>query len=732
MLLETQIAALVGILLLLGAFAVAHTRFPSDFSALWLAGWTFYAIRFFFDIIVTLTGPTYLLKIAAHQTIAASAILLLLAVTRLSERRESSVSLALVIWAVLTVWIVVSPLVIDGFMLRHAPLFFAFGAIQLYTAYLFYDYLRQYDYASTPLIVGSLIIWGLHKFDYPFLRPVEWVAPYGYVLSAVLSFLLGLGVLMFLLEDAERKARDERAEAKRKSREYRDLFENLTDPVFIHDTEGRFRAVNETAAAVLGYSKDEFRSMTVTDVDAPEQHQSIPGYVNEIQETGSATFRSVHVTADGEHIPVQVHSATIQYQGEESILSVARDISQQVAREEALEHQTETLRVVREVNRRIVRATDPEATLTDAAEIVHSHPSFEGTFLALLDDEQVNFVCEGGSQLTRTQVEEIHSDAYITDVLDQEILRIEDTTAPPYQQHFADEPAHPGVALPIRYESTAYGVLTIHFPPEEPPTDEELDLLEEVCGDIGFALHSLELKAERERLARELRQSVKQLQVIDRVLRHNLRNDMNVIKGLAETIQEASEGDVAERAATIVAESDQLLTTADKERKITKVLADSNPPKPIDIGAIIDHTVADLQERHPEARVTVEGTTDHSVKVIGSIGQALDELLNNAVIHSDRAEPSIEVIVEDSDDSVAVRIADDGPGIPDMEREVLMEEAEIDPLYHGSGLGLWLVKMIVRQSGGSLAFDENEPRGSIITIRLPKEGAGNYTDKPAE
>lgn len=98
---------------------------------------------------------------------------------------------------------------------------------------------------------------------------------------------------------------------------------------------------------------------------------------------------------------------------------------------------------------------------------------------------------------------------------------------------------------------------------------------------------------------------------------------------------------------------------------------------------------------------------------------------HNRVKYSDQTEPSIEVTVEDRDDTVAVRIADDGPRIPEMERKIFTENTEVDSVYHGSGLGLWLVKIIVENSGGSLAFDENEPRGSIVTITLPMAPAGS-------
>jgi len=42
------------------------------------------------------------------------------------------------------------------------------------------------------------------------------------------------------------------------------------------------------------------------------------------------------------------------------------------------------------------------------------------------------------------------------------------------------------------------------------------------------------------------------------------------------------------------------------------------------------------------------------------------------------------------------------------------------PLYHGSGLGLWLINWIVKRSGGTLEFSENQPRGNVVTIELTR------------
>ncbi|MBS3761199.1 ATP-binding protein [Halodesulfurarchaeum sp.] len=61
----------------------------------------------------------------------------------------------------------------------------------------------------------------------------------------------------------------------------------------------------------------------------------------------------------------------------------------------------------------------------------------------------------------------------------------------------------------------------------------------------------------------------------------------------------------------------------------------------------------------------------------------------------------------------------DGPGLPKMERNVLTGQDEITPLYHGSGLGLWLVNLVVRRSDGQITVLEPAAGGTRVTIELP-------------
>lgn len=65
-----------------------------------------------------------------------------------------------------------------------------------------------------------------------------------------------------------------------------------------------------------------------------------------------------------------------------------------------------------------------------------------------------------------------------------------------------------------------------------------------------------------------------------------------------------------------------------------------------------------------------------------------------------------------------VVIVDNGPGLPDSEREVL-EAGEETPLTHGSGIGLWLVYWTVTYAGGEVTIEDRSPRGTRVTVTLP-------------
>ena len=131
-------------------------------------------------------------------------------------------------------------------------------------------------------------------------------------------------------------------------------------------------------------------------------------------------------------------------------------------------------------------------------------------------------------------------------------------------------------------------------------------------------------------------------------------------------------------------------------------------------------TVDRLASNNPDVTFEWDLPEKQCVLAASKLDVALDHVVRNAVEHNDAADPHVSVTIEGptDDGEVEVVVADSGPGIPEVEREVLLEGDE-SPLKHSSGLGLWILNWIITRSGGRIEFDENDPRGSRVTLALP-------------
>ncbi len=217
----------------------------------------------------------------------------------------------------------------------------------------------------------------------------------------------------------------------------------------------------------------------------------------------------------------------------------------------------------------------------------------------------------------------------------------------------------------------------------------------------------------------ELKERTRQLRVLDNILRHNLRNDLTVIRGLADRIRSQDSGEFAEMADRIVTRADELVTTGEKSRAITDLLSDEPEIKQRNITNEVRTIAEKIDASELAAGVTVEAPERAVALATAKIGTAIEELVRNAIIHNDREEPSVTLHVTADEDAVRIRVIDDGPGLSEMDRDVLTTGRAVEALYHGSGLGLWLVYWAISRSNGSIDLTEVNPRGTEITATLP-------------
>ncbi len=162
-----------------------------------------------------------------------------------------------------------------------------------------------------------------------------------------------------------------------------------------------------------------------------------------------------------------------------------------------------------------------------------------------------------------------------------------------------------------------------------------------------------------------------------------------------------------------------LLLAADEGHDAWDRYAGEPRYEPIDVAEAVELVAADVAAAHPAADIRLALPDEAVAVATNDFEKALRELLVNAIEHAGEPGPVVRASVRAADARIEVEVADEGPGIPAVERRVVTGEQSPEPLYHGSGLGLWLVALIVRRSNGTLQFADWEPRGTVVTVRLP-------------
>ncbi|RYJ12889.1 histidine kinase [Halogeometricum borinquense] len=226
------------------------------------------------------------------------------------------------------------------------------------------------------------------------------------------------------------------------------------------------------------------------------------------------------------------------------------------------------------------------------------------------------------------------------------------------------------------------------------------------------------------------------LHVLNRVLRHDLRNDVNVVHGYASLLADFPDPVVSERGEIIREKSEALISLSERARHLQQLLEGEQIDTETDLGTVVSRRLEAFKREYPAAKVNVDVPDRAPVGPVPLLGVVVELLAENAVIHNDRDEPLVSVRVRTDDDHVILRVADNGPGIPETERAVFESGTET-PLRHSEGLGLWVVEWAVNEAGGDLDF-RNREVGTVVSVTLPRtdseirDDAGSVLDVIAD
>ncbi|WP_247000736.1 histidine kinase N-terminal 7TM domain-containing protein [Halosolutus gelatinilyticus] len=235
-----------------------------------------------------------------------------------------------------------------------------------------------------------------------------------------------------------------------------------------------------------------------------------------------------------------------------------------------------------------------------------------------------------------------------------------------------------------------------------------------------------------------LEQHNEQLETLNQMLRHDIRNDTMVALGWTEVLTDTLEGTpfddetapYLERIDQSVRHIVDLTLIATELSQPVETPGDSG--RSISIETVLEEEVEKAAKSFPEAAFELHETPNVDVVADSALASAVSNVLRNAVVHNDKETPRIDVSVETVDDRIAVHIADNGPGIPESMRDRIFDRGVKGERSDGSGLGLHLVRTFVEWYDGSIEIDDNEPEGSIFTITLPIVDRSNRSANETE
>jgi len=310
--------------------------------------------------------------------------------------------------------------------------------------------------------------------------------------------------------------------------------------------------------------------------------------------------------------------------------------------------------------------------------------------------------------------------------------------------HGRDQPCHEGESTspcplesltetgePTTVEHTHYGedgteqVHEVHAAPIF-GDDGEVDRIVESIIDI----------TERAEYEQHLKQQRDDLDVLNQVLRHDMRNDLQLVLAYSEMLEDVVPPEQADHLETVIESAEHAVELTTTARDMSDVLLDKGDETGrASLRSALETELDKLRSAYTDADITVDGgIPDVSVTGNDLLNSVFRNLLKNAIQHNDKPIPAVTVSVTERENEVSVEVADNGPGVPDHQKDEIFGKGEKGLESAGTGIGLYLVQTLVGNYGGTIDIDDraerssagsrtqsgdNDPEGAVFTVTLP-------------
>ncbi|MGC9434790.1 MAG: PAS domain S-box protein [Methanomicrobiales archaeon] len=451
-----------------------------------------------------------------------------------------------------------------------------------------------------------------------------------------------------------------------RSRIMAEMVDIAPSSITVHDYEGNFLFANQKTFDIHGYSRSEFLNMNLQDLDVPESAAHIKERMKRVAERGEDTFEVRHWRKDGSTIPLEVTVKQVEWAGKPALLRIANDITER-------KHAEESLR-------------EREAFLSS---IFRAAPTGIGVVRDRILLDANDRLCE----ITGYTLEEmVGQSARLLYPTVEEYEFVGRTIYDPAQRSGTGTAEtrwkrRDGTIRDILITSTALD-----------PTDPEK----------GVLFTALDI-TEQKRAWSAFRQAHRKLTILSGITRHDILNNINVMNGYIDLLEDAMPGD--EQIRGYIRNIDRMSEKIERQIEFTRVYENlgSEEPEYQDLDAIIDALAV------PDT-ITIRTSGTHAeIFADPLLKKVFENLLGNSVGHGGDVS-HISVTGEVTDGDLVVRWEDDGVGVPAADKERIFERG----FGKNHGLGLFLVREILDLTGISIRETGEDGAGARFEMRVPQ------------
>jgi PAS domain S-box-containing protein len=470
--------------------------------------------------------------------------------------------------------------------------------------------------------------------------------------------------------------------------------EAAREGIAILDEDGEFIYVNEAYTELYDYDRDEllgehWRLVYPDDEEAFGAEVVLPT----VDDTGSWHGESMGRRADGSTF-VEEHTVAATEEGE--LVCTVRDISDRKQRERALAALHDA-------------ATDLEAAESEAAvydvllEAAEDILEFDLVAVDVAEDDALvqkawtlDLDTEGYWEETPLDEDTFATRAYNR----QETIVVDDLRE--YEIAPADPEYRSAVTVPIGDHGTFQAVSreTGEF------SEADVELTELLIGHAREALEGLARERELRARTNALERQNERLEEFATIVSHDLRAPLNVADGRLELAAEDSDSEHLADVRDALDRMDSIITDTLALARQGQLVTETEP---VSVASTARECWGRLTTDGAEIEVTADATVDADEQ---RLQQVLENLLRNAFEHGGE---DVSVRVGSTEDGFYV--ADDGPGIPEADRDAVFDRG-FTTSEEGTGYGLAIVAEIADAHGWSLSVTDSDPGGARLDVTV--------------